>query len=191
MIIRPTNRGVYKNIGPIQEMLSNIEIPIDANCIPLFDTNDKVFSIADEIKDGKPVFLINNNEKIEAIPDDRCKAVSWFYQLDTIQYNGSFTYPIELIIWYDKNKFDRTAPYQIKQFVINEVAKGLKNLLLSQQIAITTDWKQVFTDFSYGSKNTDNSFEAIRFSFDIEVNLDCDITIDSTGFPYTFDFKLS
>jgi hypothetical protein len=113
----------------------------------------------------EPIVYWTQNDYRPAQPDDDWRTVAFFYQEDpaAAQSQISYSYIINLVVWFNQDRFTRNKNYKIREYFITEVLNILRGTL----------------------KATDQTtFEVYRELESIYSNYDINLVREKLKYPY-------
>lgn len=138
-------------------------------------------AIKDQVTGG-PIIYWQKKEYFPAVPNDNFRAMSFFYQEDPSSFPAidNQQYTINLVTWFNQDKYVRDKNFSIREFFITELLTLLRRVLKGQEnkqsLEVHREIENVFTNYTFISETKERlkyPYQAFRIKFTTFRNFDC------------------
>lgn len=129
----------------------------------------------------RPIIYRKGNDYFPADPNDNYRITSFFYQEDpdSLEVFNEARYKLNLVVWFNQDKYVRNQGYQIKEFLITEIKVLLRNFLRTEDVPSIEVFRELDSVFSNYTLTPEDKtrlkypYQAFRIKFNFAAELDC------------------
>lgn len=183
IFISPTNPvGLDKIVAALQSVIAEAFYMNEDDVGEFYFDEGLLLPLAlkDE-QDERPIIYWKEDDYYPSEPDDNYRIKSFFYQEDSSGFESmnSIQYNLNLVVWFNQDKYARNKSYQIKEFLITELEGLVRNYLRMEDktsIEVFRELDAVFSNYKLTPEQKTKikyPYQAFRIRFNISADLDC------------------
>lgn len=183
VFISPLNPvGLDKIVAALQGVIAQSFYMNDADVGEFYFDEGLLLPLA--LKDEQnesPIVYWKEDDYYPALPNDNYRITSFFYQEDSSGFESmnSIQYNLNLVVWFNQDKYVRNKSYQIKEFLITELEGLVRNYLRMEDktsIEVFRELDAVFSNYKLTPEQKTimkYPYQAFRIRFSVSADLDC------------------
>jgi hypothetical protein len=183
VFVNPGNPvGLDKQIIELQQVIAQATFINDQNTEELYFDQGLLLPLALKSEsNSSPIVYWTDKEYFPAKPTDQFRITSFFYQEDSANFvsQNEVRYTVNLVVWFNQDKYARNKGYQIKQFLNTELLTLLREHL-SMEDTITlqsfTENENIFSNYTLSEEQKTRMkypHQALRIRFQLSAEFDC------------------
>lgn len=183
VFITPANPvGLDKLVSELQSTISTASYVDEVAATRLYFDEGLLLPLAlkDEITQN-PIVYWKDKEYFPAEPNDQYRIVSLFYQEDTASFVSlnDVQYTMNLVVWFNQDKYVRNKNYQIKEYLITELVTLLRSYLRTEDqstFEVFRELENVYSNYIFTEEQKTRMkypYQAFRIKFQMSAEFDC------------------